>query len=430
MESNNNNSSSSMKLGSFLIPDMQNHSERSIGSQKGWNSERVVLNQTSRIRRHSGLTSFNSGRRTMPSKWDDAERWICSPVSGYGSSSNNNRNSYSRSQLQRHPKSKSGPIMPPGTSSSSYYSNYSPTIPLRQGLLVRNLMVGSSFTTGVLAPDALSLHHFDAHDNDFGHRFDIGNVMQPCSTGAVLNDNNGVLAPMWNQLLCDPSSPNSQDENPKNEENRIMSPFSRRDHGTQMSPPENEDDANSSPTSAMDQKNGHSGKLEVRDVEVDSEATVIRWPKGHATKLTSFQESNSEIQTSCSDIAKSTMDITKIQKEEAKIVAWESQQKAKAEATIRKLEMKLEKKRSSSMDKILNKLRRAQMKAEKMRSSIAMPQKQEQGQQGKQNSKLLKWFKPKHRSLHHLHLCPESPFYQEYPSIKIPSFILLISLSG
>ncbi|XLT55516.1 hypothetical protein HN873_048120, partial [Arachis hypogaea] len=31
-------------------------------------------------------------------------------------------------------------------------------------------------------------------------------------------------------------------------------------------------------------------KLEVRDVEVDSEATVIRWPKGHATKLTSFKE--------------------------------------------------------------------------------------------------------------------------------------------
>jgi hypothetical protein len=30
--------------------------------------------------------------------------------------------------------------------------------------------------------------------------------------------------------------------------------------------------------------------------------------------------------------------------------------------------MKLEKKKSSSMDKILNKLRRAQMKAEKMRS--------------------------------------------------------------
>ncbi|KAJ1419131.1 Remorin, C-terminal [Sesbania bispinosa] len=57
-----------------------------------------------------------------------------------------------------------------------------------------------------------------------------------------------------------------------------------------------------------------------------------------------------------------------LQREEAKIIAWESLQKAKAEAAIRKLEMKLEKKRSSSMDKILNKLRRAQMKAEKMRS--------------------------------------------------------------
>ncbi|XLU42419.1 hypothetical protein S245_037233, partial [Arachis hypogaea] len=78
-------------------------------------------------------------------------------------------------------------------------------------------------------------------------------------------------------------------------------------------------------------------KLEIKDVKVDSEATVIRWPKGHATKLTSFQESNSEIQTSCSDIAKSTMDITKIQKEEAKIVAWESQQKANCTIQGRKL---------------------------------------------------------------------------------------------
>ncbi|MED6196829.1 hypothetical protein PIB30_051028 [Stylosanthes scabra] len=393
MKSNNSISGSSKKLGSFLSPDTQNHSERSMGSHKGWNSERVALNQTSSSsssRRHSGLTPFNSGRRTMPSKWDDAERWICSPVSGYGYGNNNNsnnRNSYSQSQLQRRPKSKSGPIMPPpGRSSSSFYSNYSPTIPLRQGLLVKNLMVGvgSPFTTGVLAPHALSLHHFDAHDNGFAPRFDIGNVMQQCSTAAaMLNDNNGVLAPMWSQLLCDPSSPNSQDENPKNEETPMMSPFSRRDQGTQMSPPESEDDANSSPISSMDQKNGHSGKLDVRDVEVDSEATVIRWPKGHADAENhhSFQESNTEIQTSCSDIAESTMDITKMQKEEAKIVAWESQQK-----------MELEKKRSSSMDKILNKLRRAQMKAEKMRSSMAMAQKQDQGQQDQQVSKARKVF--------------------------------------
>ena len=74
-------------------------------------------------------------------------------------------------------------------------------------------MVGSPFTTGVLAPDALSVHHFDAHDTVFGARFDIGNVMR-CS-GAVLNHNGVALSslagpPMWSELLCDPSSPNSQ----------------------------------------------------------------------------------------------------------------------------------------------------------------------------------------------------------------------------
>lgn len=96
----------------------------------------------------------------------------------------------------------------------------------------------------------------------------------------------------------------------------------------------------------------------------------------------------------------------RLQREEAKITAWENLQKAKAEAAIRKLEvlqdytgshwniyvlpagfwndwhnntliplkkiqMKLEKKRSSSMDKILNKFRAAQMKAQEMRNSIS-----------------------------------------------------------
>lgn len=101
---------------------------------------------------------------------------------------------------------------------------------------------------------------------------------------------------------------------------------------------------------------------------------------------------------------------SRLQREEAKITAWENLQKAKAEAAIRKLEvlyncmmrlvsisysqsekkaaliglycnislpfslenfqMKLEKKRSASMDKILNKLRAAEMKAQEMRNSI------------------------------------------------------------
>ncbi|GFS46588.1 remorin family protein [Actinidia rufa] len=59
-----------------------------------------------------------------------------------------------------------------------------------------------------------------------------------------------------------------------------------------------------------------------------------------------------------------------MKREEAKVTAWENLQIAKAEAAIRKLEMKLEKKRSSSMDRIMKKLRSAQKKAQEMRSSV------------------------------------------------------------
>ncbi|XP_020236648.1 uncharacterized protein LOC109816166 [Cajanus cajan] len=358
-------SSSFQNLGSFPSPGDPYY--RSLGNQKGWSSERVSKPSSSISRRHtmSGLITPLSGGRTMPSKWDEAERWICSPVSAYAESRS------SHAQLQRRPKSISGPIVPPGV--AAFYSNYSPVVPLRQGLVVRNLVVGSPFSTGVLAPVAVSVHHYDAHDATvFGY------------------ENNEVLlssmstAPTCSQLPCDQSSHISQDEKhdeTMNEEN-LTSHSSRCDKGTQMSPSETENDAHSSPkssaTSVVDQQECHSPKLEVRDVQVDSQATIIRWSKRHATKLANKDSLHSkdsraisaETQASCWENDEPNMDTSKIQREEAKIIAWENLQKAKAETAIRKLEMKLEKKRSSSMDKILNKLRRAQLKAESMRSSV------------------------------------------------------------
>ncbi|KAK9151158.1 hypothetical protein Syun_009467 [Stephania yunnanensis] len=59
-----------------------------------------------------------------------------------------------------------------------------------------------------------------------------------------------------------------------------------------------------------------------------------------------------------------------VKREEAKIIAWENLQKAKTEAAIRKLEIKLKKKSSSSMDRIMKKLRLAKRKAQEMRTSI------------------------------------------------------------
>lgn len=103
-------SGSSQKLGSFLSPRESNYRERNIETQKSWNSERVFLQPTtsSGSRKQgfvAGFSPFNSGR-TVPSKWDDAERWICSPVSASGSGYVHH---------QRGTKSKSGPILPQGT---------------------------------------------------------------------------------------------------------------------------------------------------------------------------------------------------------------------------------------------------------------------------------------------------------------------------
>ena len=196
-------SSSSQNLGSFPSPGAPNYRDKGLGSQKGWSSERVPKPASSSIRRHtmSGLTPF-SGGRTMPSKWDEAERWICSPVSAYADSRS------SHAQLQRRPKSISGPIVPPPV--AYYYSNYSPTVPLRQGLVVRNLMVGSPFSTGVLAPVAVSVHHYDPHDTVFGYETG-GNGIQ-YSSSPVLHKN-GVAdssistAHMCSEQPCDQSSP-------------------------------------------------------------------------------------------------------------------------------------------------------------------------------------------------------------------------------
>ncbi|KAK7331072.1 hypothetical protein VNO77_25284 [Canavalia gladiata] len=397
MEVSNSNSlggmkkspSSTQNLGSFPSPGTAYYRDRSFGNQKGWCSERVSKpgSNSSISRRHSlaGLTPFSVGLgRTMPSKWDEAERWICSPVSAYAES-----RSSSHAQLQRRPKSISGPIVPHG-GVAGFYSNYSPAVPLRQGLVVRNLMVGSPFSTGVLAPLAVSVQHYDAHDgNVFG--YDIDNEIPYSSP--VLNHNAALYssmstAPTCPQLPSHPLSPISQDEKDDEtmDEEKVTSEFSKCDKATQMSPAETENDAHASPkssaTSVTDQQNCHSLKLEVRDVEVDSQATIIRWSKRHAIKLTKknsrhskdLRQIGAEGQAPCWDIDDSTLDTSKFQREEAKIIAWENLQKAKAEAAIRELEMKLEKKRSSSMDKILNKLRRAQLKAENMRSLIPVQQ--------------------------------------------------------
>ncbi|XWS33607.1 hypothetical protein CRYUN_Cryun22dG0097600 [Craigia yunnanensis] len=177
----------------------------------------------------------------------------------------------------------------------------------------------------------------------------------------------------------------------KDAEMMISRIVSRRDMATQMSPegssnhpsPRESSSFCHSPPPILPlpavENNDHLSKLDIREVQIDKRATMTNWSKRHGSRrikkgVPDFEDyyQNSRAASALSlDISEAATSISKLQREEAKISAWENLQRAKAEEAIRKLEMKLEKKRSASMDKILSKLRMAQMKAQEMRNSIS-----------------------------------------------------------
>ncbi|KAJ6412994.1 hypothetical protein OIU84_005918 [Salix udensis] len=305
---------SSHSLGAFPSPGAAKHQENI-----GWSSERIPHPSSGSSRRHkSSLTPFYSGR-ALPSKWEDAERWICSPVLGYGVARS------SQCHPLRRAKSKSGPInLPPGI---GYYHSCSPSMGVLDGGTGRNCMENSPFSTGVLMPNGVGFHY---------------------SGGGGLGGQGHV--------------------------ERLASAFSRSDLASESS---------SSSSRAL-----YDYFFDDREVQVDKRATVIRWSKSPGSRriksgqpdVVEFNPNAADAQSSSWDVSEEVSNFSKMEREEAKITAWENLQKAKADAAIRKLEMKLEKKRSSSMDKIMNKLRMARMKAEEMRSSMSSRQDQQVSQ--------------------------------------------------
>lgn len=146
--------SSSHNFSAFPSPGIPNYWEINVMNQRGCSSERIPQPHSNSRRRHASIAALTPfyGRTTLPSKWEDAERWISSPVMGNG---------FSRSlqaHLQRRPKSKSGPIGSPGVSN---YSNYSPAIPTPEngglGLGFATSKLGSALSTGVLVADGVSI---------------------------------------------------------------------------------------------------------------------------------------------------------------------------------------------------------------------------------------------------------------------------------
>ncbi|XP_016467797.1 uncharacterized protein LOC107790389 [Nicotiana tabacum] len=364
------------RAGSFPSPRTPNYRHSSVGVQKGWSSERVPLHSAAnRKQLNTALLPYNNGR-TLPSKWEDAERWIFSPVSGDSSVRTSSQ------QSQRRPKSKSGPLGPPGL---TYYSMYSPAPPVFKGGNGGNLLANSPFSTGVMATDGLSIR--------CGGSLGSGNfhaLTEPCMARSVSIHG-------CSELVSLSTLPISQDESGddiQDAANGVSRVISRRDMATQMSP---EASPSSSPIRQssfspstpsilplVEFQSIPSSKAEMRDVPIDERVTVTRWSKkqkarvlGRSIESDDWKRKAVEIRSSAWDVSDTSKSISTINREEARITAWENLQKAKAEAAMRKLEMKLEKKRSSSMDKILNKFRSAQRKAQEMRSSMLANQSHE-----------------------------------------------------
>ncbi|KAK6128685.1 hypothetical protein DH2020_037573 [Rehmannia glutinosa] len=351
------NSRSIRYSGAYTSPGTPEYDHNNVGEiPKSWSSERVPLPTNNNSRRHninaSVLMPFNSGR-TLPSKWDDAERWITSPVSG------SVKNSIA--QPQRRPKSKSGPLGPPGV---VYLSNYSPVMTGFEGGGVRNFMGNSPLTTGVLVPGVAVRSNSLFVENEIARSTSV---------------------PGLSDLFGESSMMSSRDDKHDGAKEDVALVTRRvvygRDMATQMSPEGSTHSSSkgrlsfstlpSSVPNSLRPISNPAAKDEIRDVQVDKGMTTVRQSKKQGLKKTKKDSTNVEdfrLPWNASDASKST---SKLQREEAKITAWENLQKAKAEAAIRKLEMKLEKKKSASMDRILNKLRSTQMKAEAMRNLLS-----------------------------------------------------------
>ncbi|KAK3028296.1 hypothetical protein RJ639_037473 [Escallonia herrerae] len=417
-------SGSTRRTGAFPSPGTPNYRHAHVGMQKGWSSERVPLHANANRRHVSmALLPYNNGR-TLPSKWEDAERWIFSPISGDGGL----RPSFP--QPQRRPKSKSGPLGPPG---AAYNLMYSPAIQMFEGGVAGNLMAGSPFSAGVIAADGLSIRYGRGQ----GGGENYPSHTEPCMASYNLprlitcaevrrHEVQGFLEVNMFRLFNICFLRDVQDEKldgVKDAATDISRDVSRRDMATQMSPegspyssPRRRPSSSLSASSVLpilELQSTHSPKPEVRDVQVDERVTVTRWSKKHGVRILGKGSENVddwktkalEVRSTTWDVSETAKSISKIKREEAKITAWENLQKAKAEAAIRKLEvpfsssphmqflfaghiqshlltawapllsnfqflyMKLEKKRSSSIEKIINKLRSAQRKAHEMRSS-------------------------------------------------------------
>lgn len=302
--------------------------------QKGWSSERVPLQ-----------AHLNKGKQ-LPSKWEDAERWIGSPISV-----DNKGRSALPSYYKRGSKSKSGPL---GSRDS--------LVPCFDSGKVVNMKAGSPFLAGVLMGDP--------HCYGSARGVDGLYVAQRSVDVSGWSDLSSQSTSQGQRI---DSKEGSMMNSPKGTLKDIVPKTSSTETSECSTKKSSKSTVPVSTELAVDMEVRLS-KVEIREIEVDGQSTTIRQEEhgtsGRCLRKIIEWKNETEENSSGFKVIDTSEYLSKDNRDEAKIGAWKNLQKAKAEEAIRKLELKLEKERSASVDKILNKLRSAEKKAEEMRSVV------------------------------------------------------------
>ncbi|KAH0452491.1 hypothetical protein IEQ34_019790 [Dendrobium chrysotoxum] len=387
---NSRSTSTCGRANMFPSPETPNfrHSGAGVASyQKGWSSERIPLS-ASRGRKYGSyggnapMFPFNNGR-TMPSKWEDAEKWICSPVSSDGS-----RRPLMLPPYQRRPNSQRGPLgalaLPGGSCQPALLQ-----IPCFENGRVASFTGSSPFLAGVLVTEQQFYGgDVEGRDGQEGH----DGLEKTCPPNSEASTDRSTSVSGWLDMLVEPCAllPKSDVDRLDciKEAATVLSQITtRRDVGTQISPegsmhssPKRRFSPSLSPSAfhTITNLQNHFQCLEIKDVQVDDRVTVTKWSKKHfswcsdrrSTDIIEWERKMVESPASDLEVVVTKRYMSKYDRVEAKVTAWENLQKAKAESAVQKLEMKLEKRRSSSTGKILKRLRSAQRKADTMRSSV------------------------------------------------------------
>ncbi|PWA54492.1 hypothetical protein CTI12_AA424120 [Artemisia annua] len=332
-------SGSSGRSGMFPSPGTPNYRSTSFGVQKGWSSERVPL-QTNANR--VTFVPYNNGKN-LPSKWEDAERWIISPAAEDGALKPLVK------QPQKRPKAKSGPLGPLG---SAYYSMYSPAMSSIEGGNVRNFVTESSFSTGVNGDNSSMIQYQDGVDSNGNFHLLLDSSIARSSSVHGCSER---LSESLLRITQDDKIGGFMDA-----ATDISRDVSRRDMATQMSPDSSPSSSprrgsarrtSSSVASSIpavtDLQHVLSSKADIRDVQVDDRVTLTRYcikskaqiPSKGSRIVDDWKNEGSDVQSADLEASEIKKSLSTVKREEAKITAWENLQKAKADAAIRKLEV-------------------------------------------------------------------------------------------